>query len=718
MSRHGLIPFLKVLLVAAVVVPAALFVFFAWHSYSAAIHTAHEQADRFAAIVREHALKVFETIGLTLESVDHRLQGASWDEIRTSRPLWQQIRQIQQRTPQVGAIFVSPPDGNVGLTTRVFPAPPTDFSDRHYFRVQQEQNRGFYIGKAYVGRISGESIFNFSVRKSSADGRFNGIIGISAYVSYFEDFYRGIGLEADNFAIALMREDGQVLVRYPAAPRPFAVPATSEFLGDMRKAEKGTFTALSPVDGKTRIAGYAKVGPYPVYASYGIDKGALVSAWLKGIIPEAIITFLAGLALSLLCWFALRSAQKQQSFALALDDTNRRLEFEMAARARAEASLLQAQRLEAMGQLTGGIAHDFNNLLMVISGNVELAERRWNDPNAIKRKLKSIRYATERAKALTQQLLAFARRHTPDAKTVDLNDALEKARTLVTYSLPESVKLTFELSVETCPVRIDVSEFEAGILNLVGNARDAMPNGGTLTISTRLAPGTASGGGTEQQVELCIKDTGHGMSPETVQRVFEPFFTTKERGKGTGLGLSQVYGFVQQSGGSINVQSELGGGTTIIISFPRSADKPLEVETVRASRGRQENALTILVVEDQREVRQVSAAMLEDLGHQVLLARNSAEALALLHAGYPIELLFADVTLGDGLSGVDLALQAVSEFPRLKVVLTTGHPARADLLKQNDFAVLAKPYTRDGLAAALQSSFQADTIVRSLTFMR
>jgi CheY-like chemotaxis protein/two-component sensor histidine kinase len=361
-----------------------------------------------------------------------------------------------------------------------------------------------------------------------------------------------------------------------------------------------------------------------------------------------------------------------------------------------------------MGQLTGGIAHDFNNLLMVILGNVELAERRTNDPNALKRKLKSIRYAADRARSLTQQLLAFARRHTPDANTVDLNDALEKARTLITYSLPESVTLSLELSKEACPVRLDVSEFEAAILNLVGNARDAMPSGGTLTISTRVSRNSAAGGA-ERNVELAIRDTGHGMSPEVVRHVFEPFFTTKERGKGTGLGLSQVYGFVQQSQGSITVQSEVGQGTTILMTFPRSAEKTIEVETIRASLGRQENAVTILVVEDQREVRQVSAAMLEDLGHQVLLARNSAEALALLHAGYPIELLFADVTLGDGMSGVDLALQAVAAFPKLKVVLTTGHPGRAELLKQNEFAVLAKPYTRESLASTLQALFVSDT---------
>ena len=190
----------------------------------------------------------------------------------------------------------------------------------------------------------------------------------------------------------------------------------------------------------------------------------------------------------------------------------------------------------------------------------------------------------------------------------------------------------------------------------------------------------------------------HGRS---FSEFFEPFYTTKEAGKGTGLGLSQVYGFVQQSGGSIDVQSDVGKGTCVTISFPRSADETVEMDAARISLPHQENALTILVVENQREVRQVSTAMLEDLGHQVLVARNSAEALALLNAGYPIDLLFTDVGLGNGMGGLELAEQAVSSFPALSVLLATGHPARADLLRQDHFAVLAKPYTRDGLANAL-----------------
>jgi two-component system NtrC family sensor kinase len=699
LSRQRLSSFLKVLLVASVAIPAVLFGFFAWHSYKTAMQTAHERADRFASIIREHALKVFETISLTLENTDHRLEGISWEHIRTSRALWDQLRRVQENSAQVGSIFISPPDGGVALTTRVFPAPDTDFSDRDYFFSQRERDHGFYIGRPYIGKISKVPIFNFSIRRRSSTGQFDGIIGISAYVSYFEDYYRSTGLAGDDFEISLLREDGHVLVRYPSSIRPLKIPADSKLFTALHRADTGNFIAPSPIDGKERIVGYAKVRPYPVYALYGINKSAITSRWFSGVIPGGILALLAMLSLSSLCWFALKNAQQQQHALYALDDAVDRLQSEMKRREQAEASLMQAQRLEAVGHLTGGIAHDFNNLLTVISGNLDLAERRLDDPNALKRKFKSIRYAADRAKALTQQLLGFARRHTADAKTVDLKDALEKARTLIAFSLPERVSLGFKLCEEDCPVRIDVSEFEAAILNLVGNARDAMPNGGSLSISIGLSPASDSGGA--QRVELRVKDSGEGMTPEVLHRVFEPFFTTKARGKGTGLGLSQVYGFVQQSEASIDIESEVGKGTCITISFAKSADPPVRVEPAQRSTAGQDDVLTILIVENQREVRQVSTAMLEDLGHQVLIARNSAEALALLHAG-PIDLLFTDVALGDGLSGVELAVQAVASFSALRVLLTTGHPGRAELLGQNDFAVLAKPYTREGLASALQ----------------
>jgi two-component system NtrC family sensor kinase len=708
LTQHYLLQFLRLLLISSVAAPVILFTFFAWLSYQTAVHTAHDRADRLAAIIREHALKVFETIGLTLENVDHQLQNLTWEEIRTSEMLWDQLRAIQERSAQIGAIFIMPANGIVALTTRVRPVAPIDFSDRDYFMAQRESGHGLYLGRAYIGKISSEPIFNFSIRKSSASGQFDGIVGVSAYVSYFQDYYRAVGIGKDNFAVKLLRDDGQVLVRYPSVANRLEIPSDSELLKGVHRSEKGNFLAHSPIDGIERIEGYAKVPGYPVYAVYGIDKNAIVQQWLYKIIPGAILAMLAAFALSSLCWIALRNARLQQHCLHALDDANHKLNSEMERRERAEASLLQTQRLEAVGQLTGGIAHDFNNLLMVISGNLELAERRPDDQNALRRKLKSIRYATDRAKALTQQLLGFARRHSSDANTVDLNHVLEKAKTLITYSVPQAIALNFELSEHTCPVRVDVSEFEAAVLNLVGNARDAMPIGGTLTISTGASAAAIKP--SEGRVELRVRDTGQGMSPEILSRVFEPFYTTKEIGKGTGLGLSQVYGFVKQSGGLIDIQSEVGRGTCVTLSFPRSADDPIDVKMAKSSLALSAQALTILVAEDKPEVRQVSVAMLEDLGHQVLVARNSTEALALLNAGYPIDLLFADVTLGDGMSGLELAERAVALFPTLTVLLTTGHPGRADLLTQNDFMVLTKPYTRDGLADALKQLSRASRL--------
>jgi two-component system NtrC family sensor kinase len=698
---------IRAMLVASLVVPAGVLALFAWHSHEQEIRESQDRAQRLAAVVEEHSLKVFETIGLVLHAADRRLEGASRDEIATSKPIWNDLKKLQQSADQIGAIFVVDRNGFNPLTTRVFPAPNLDYADRDYYFEQRQRDQGLYVGRAYKGKISADHIFNFSIRKSSPDGKFDGVVGISAYAEYFTSYYRSVGIPDDDFAIALVRDDGNVLVRYPQLGGSGSrIPPDSPLLTNLAGREQGTFFARSPFTGQDRLYGFMKVRGYPVYAFYGISEQAITGEWLRTMAWAASLAGLVAICLFLTSWFALQRARTEVLAMQRLTQKTHELAQEIERRERAEASLMQTQRLEAVGQLTGGIAHDFNNLLTVISGNLDLADRK-SDTGAIRRHLKSIRYAADRAINLTRQLLTFSRRHMLNPRTVDLNVVLERSRVLIEHSVPDSVTLEVRRAADACPVRIDVSEFEAAVLNVVANARDAMPNGGRLALSIeetvlaedaeKFEPALPPG----RYVALRIEDAGIGMSPETLARVYEPFFTTKEVGKGTGLGLSQVYGFVQQSGGAVAIDSALGRGTRVSMLLPRSAEPLASDPRAYAAAAAPAGRATVLLVEDDAEVRGTSIAMVQDLGHQVLIARTGAEALALIAAGNPIDIVLTDLVM-PGMSGAELAVAATAAAPAIKVVITTGYPGHPELLR-SQFPVLPKPFTRLDLDAVIRS---------------
>jgi two-component system, NtrC family, sensor kinase len=699
---------IRAMLVASIVAPAAALALFAWHSHGQAVRGAQDRAQRLAGIIQEHSLKVFETIGLVLHAADRRLHGASRDEIAKSKAIWDDLKKLQESSEQVGAIFVVDRNGSNPLTTRVFPAPPVDFADRDYYFEQRRADQGLYVGQAYVGRISNDHIFNFSIRKSSPDGAFDGVIGISAYAEYFANYYRSLGKPDDDFAIALVRDDGSVLVRYPELGRGASkITSDSPIMVNVAGRDQGTFFARSPFTGHDRLYGFVKVRGFPVYAFYGIDRWAITKEWLQTVAWAAVLAILVASALFLTSWFALERATKEALALQRLSKTTEELGQEIERRQRAEASLLQAQRLEAVGQLTGGIAHDFNNLLTVISGNLDLADRK-NDLNTIRRLLRSIRYASDRATNLTRQLLTFSRRNMLNPRTVDLNVVLERTRVLIEHSVPESIAVEFQLAADPCPVRIDVSEFEAAVLNVVVNARDAMPYGGRLALLVEDVVLPDEGGNGDpalppgRYIALRIEDVGVGMAPETLARVYEPFFTTKEVGKGTGLGLSQVYGFVQQSGGAVAIESAPGRGTRVSLLLPRSSEVIAGDTRALAGATGPSRRATVLVVEDDPDVRGTTIAMVQDLGHQVLIARTGAEALALVKAGNPIDILLTDLVMPGRMTGVELAQAAMAAAPAIKVVITTGYPGHSDLLRIH-LPVLPKPFTRLDLDVTIRS---------------
>lgn len=376
-----------------------------------------------------------------------------------------------------------------------------------------------------------------------------------------------------------------------------------------------------------------------------------------------------------------------------------------------EARLRQSQRLEAIGQLTGGVAHDFNNLLTVILGNAETLVDRLSDDQRSRLLAEMTRTAAERGADLTNRLLAFARRQPLEPQTCNINTLVARMDGLIRRMLDEDIEIEAVRGAGLWSAMVDPSQLEAAILNLSVNARDAMPNGGRLTIETANAHIDESYA--EQHVEvkagqyvlLSVSDNGQGMPLDVATRAFEPFFTTKAVGKGSGLGLSMVYGFVKQSGGHVKIYSEVGQGTNIKIYLPRSEAAAVETPASRRSADDQRGNELILLVEDNDLVRSYVDEQLKSLGYRVIAVDNGPAALEVLQSGEPIDLLFTDVVMPGGLNGRQLAEEAHKLIPDLKVLFTSGYTENAIVHHgrlDRGVHLLSKPYRRQELAAKVR----------------
>ena len=366
---------------------------------------------------------------------------------------------------------------------------------------------------------------------------------------------------------------------------------------------------------------------------------------------------------------------------------------------KAQAALFQAQKMESIGQLTGGIAHDFNNLLSVLASGLEvLSMHRQHSSDA--KTLDSMRRAIDRGATLTQQLLAFARQQPLQPETRNVNRLITGFESVLRRAGNSSILFAERLDPMVRNTVIDAARFESALLNLVVNARDAMPEGGRIEIATAnatLADDEVDGLPAGEYVRLAVTDTGTGMDPETVARAFEPFYTTKEVGKGTGLGLSQVYGFIKQSGGEIVIRSKQGEGTTIAIYLPAVATEDRDY--------RKADTETVLIVEDEPDLLDVASSLFMSMGYDVMTATSGQEAMNVL-ASRDVDILFTDIVMPDGINGIDLATFTREHYPHIKVMLASGYPQPAlklDRGKLGEFAFVAKPYRLSDLARSLRS---------------
>jgi two-component system NtrC family sensor kinase len=668
--RDAALRLLKTMLVASIVIPVAIFCYASWVNYRSAFDHADEELKASLNILSQHASGIFQSVELAFTAADAIIGDLTDEQIKASeQTLHAQLSKIEKSTTAIDAILIVNRNGQTVISSAVFPIPgELSVSDRDYFRAQVEKDAGTYVGAALQSRVRNEPFFGVSRRRPLRDGQFNGIVMVSVTPRIFSDFYRDLAAETTG-SFTLSKSDGAILARYPTPPGDITHfrPDSGFMLSVVDHPEGGFVTTAHSIDDVRRRFGYRKLGYADLYVFAGLQVDTIMYGWMRLMASHLIFGIPATLFLVGLVLLAMRRT--------------RSLYAESERRELAEQALRQSQKMEAVGQLTGGVAHDFNNLLTIIIGNIGIAKRGVVEARA-ERALDNALVGAERAAQLTRRLLAFSRRQPLNPRVLDVNKLILSISDLLARTLGENIKLETIGGAGLWKVEADASEMESTLLNLALNARDAMPEGGKLTIETsnaylddeycRQQEGLMPG----QYVLVAISDSGAGMTAETIDHAFEPFFTTKEAGKGTGLGLSQVYGFMKQSNGHVKIYSEPGEGTTVKLYFPRREGDEAAVsgnEQVGSERGRDE---TILIVEDDDGVRQYASEILRDLNYQIIEARDSATALRLLDADKKFDLLLTDVVL-PGKNGRELATEVERRRPGTKIIFMTGYSRNA-----------------------------------------
>ncbi len=708
------IDLLRVLLAASLLVPLSVFILAAWLNYRNTFEQATNDLLRTSEVAREQAAKIFDSESQVVDQVNELLRGMDVPVVRAQESsLHEALVRIVAHLPVIQSVLVADTAGQPLVSASTFPVPTAvSVADRDYYHAIVDGHSSTYITGLQVGEVNKLPFFGLARPWLTMAGAMSGVVDVIVSPGYFQDFYEALAGEervADGGKIlAMVRENGEVLVRYPAAVDAMPViPPGNSFLRAVRdNPVSGVFHGrfINEAHESPRIYSYRKVQDYPVYVVVARSEASIVRDWRNTMASHLIFGVPATLALFAVARTALVRTRRE---ALALA----RARLEIKRRETAEAALLRAQRLEAIGQMTGGVAHDFNNLLTVILGSADMLTRRPDDPARVTRVAEQIALAARRGGEVTQQLLAFSRRQLINPELLDLNQRLQDFKPLLDRAAREAVSVAFDLDPMLGTVRLDPGHFEAAILNLVGNARDAMPHGGRVVISSRNVLSTTGQGelGPGEYIRIAVADNGVGMDPATMARAFEPFFTTKEIGQGTGLGLSQVYGFAKQAGGDVRIVSAPAEGTTVELLLPRvmhdaAAGAMPDSDALVSQQG---GGQVVMVVEDEPGVREMAVESLHGLGYSTKAFASAHAALDCLRTSDQIDVLFSDVVMPGGINGFQLAKEAQRLRPGLRVLLTSGFTGTYREEDLCDLPLLSKPYDRERLGTQLSAVLQA-----------
>ncbi len=676
---------LQTVLAAAIALPLLLFCFAAWQAYKVNQRVAEDQIESSRDVLNEHALKVFEAVQRSIAEINEIIRDMSDDEISANeRKLHDRLERMVGSSPEVKSFWIFDRNGHALVNSLSETAPAVDFSDRDYFRAHVDHDIGTFLGEVLRPRppYGGAAFFGVSHRRIAADGSFAGVIQASVLPEYFEGFYAKIG-KAPGSYFSLIRDDGLILARHPPLNQETRLPPQ----GDLLKAfhahpTEGVLTLTSLIDGVRRRVSYLKLPELPVYVVSGLETAAIRDEWISQMSKHLIFGIPATGTLIIVVALALRRTT--------------RLYEEAKRRQVAEAALKQAQRLEALGQLTGGVAHDFNNLLMVVGGSARRL-RRANRNSKEQQALQMIEAAVQKGEGLTRKLLAFSRRQSLSPEVIDLPECVRSLRGVLEQSVRGDIEISIEAPAKKAiSVKVDPDELEIALLNLSLNARDAMPEGGQIKITIGTTWVLAEDGPSECAV-IEFSDTGSGIPESIRERIFEPFFTTKAVDKGTGLGLSQVYGFVQQSNGTITVSSQVGAGATFRIVLPTCAEAPRPKPAVSTEdRSDVVGGTTALLVEDHADVSLVAADYLEQSGCKVVHANSAEAAIEALNSRTDIGLVLSDIVM-PGMSGLEFGRLVREFYPEIPVILASGYSDMAAVARAEGFTLIQKPYSPEVL---------------------
>ncbi len=686
---------LLVVLVASIVFPLCCLAGYGYFDYQRRIADSDNMIDRLARVTEEQAVKVLDLNQQISARILDLLDDENDAAIRKHESeLHQQLRVIGGDFPQVAAIAIFGADGKLLVNSRAYPVPDMSVDSRDDFVSARAIRPEPYFSLPMHGRISQTDVFNTTIGRSTADGRFLGEVSIAMRNDYFVRFYSDLTGGDPSLALGLYRQDGQLLARYPSWPAGVSPAPHTAFIDALRDKElSGHIRMTSSVDGVERLLAFRRVGDYPLYVMSAYATAAIFQQWWHHFLLIAAIAIVPCIAIWLLVFFSLRQlAAEQQAW--------ERWQGEVAMRLSAEASSRQLQRMGALGNLVANVAHDFNNLLMVVASNMTMA--RHKGFNHVEPEVTAVERATANAEALTRRLLSVARKQPLKQEPVNLTKWLPAAATLIDAAVGDKVHVSLNLVPDIWSVFVDPTEMEFAIMNLAVNARDAMPRGGRFVIrcqNTRLVSSDTQLPDGEYVLISCTDD-GEGMVETVVRRAFEPLFTTKLQGSGTGLGLAQVLAMCEQSGGTAKIASVPGSGTTVRLYLPhyRAARAVAPVPDIVI----EENSATqgmVLLVEDNEDVAAGIAAVLQTFGCSVQHEITADRALDVLTAGERFELVLSDIQMPGKLNGVDLAEKVRSEWPAQKIALMTGYADELDRARHIGVAVLAKPFNIDELHA-------------------